>query len=852
MSSSLSSSLLSSIVSSSLPQVEDDYVRVTVQSVAIGLLVGCLVTFGSAYLPDQLQLPSIVIFAFGLGLGAIPSLWDVVRGLDPEIILLVFLPPILFQSGLVLNWHVFKRVAFQSIILAGPGVLINAGITTLGVKFCFVDYNWSWTEALLLGGALSATDPVATIATIKKLGCAPKISVLIEGEALLNDGSAYVLFIVVYDILATNTFSFSNTIKEFCTLTIGGPLFGLAFALVTYLWLRLVRRQPVLEIGITVFSVFTTMFVSEYIHASGVLAVVTFGLFMAFRGKYGYSPGTSEPNILFWEQMEFFINSILFFFAGVIVIDELLTASGADFLNVLILFAFLEVARFIGLIMMYPILRFTGYGFSLKMFALVWSAGLRGGVALSLGLMVSSSTDLQPAFRSQFIRQVSGSVLLTAVINGIISKFLYPMLKFDKPNTHITRIYEQAIAHVELDLAQYLTEQRENKDWKHVDWDMVTVAIPALVKETDISLTLQHTLSWSHTWEAQLRNINANATGTPFIDPRIEDIDSYSRSSAPAPNILESTTNAAAPLCSTPKVSEKWEPQGEADFNKPVEENFAVARSMFINAVRAHYQEQFEESRLNPHNVSTLVNMSDHAAEAPDRLFVATRDAVFSHIVPSNLPIIKRFLRIPFVRFLGLYLLLRKMRASIQCAKSVCDAHIEAAIHIEKETGVSFKAQVDWFCDQVDFALDKQRKQWPVLFALAETALATTFVLMKKRSMVHEIAHSGFLDDKTRDIIQGKLNKTIGTFRTAFLVRRFWKICITSLGGPSILAPTAYQSLPNFEEGSSIQHSDNMSILDSTTTATATANVTTTTLTPTNTTPQPLSEVSLVPGDSLF
>ena len=121
----------------------------------------------------------------------------------------------------------------------------------------------------------------------------------------------------------------------------------------------------------------------------------------------------------FWEQMEFLVNAILFFFAGVIVFSEVQdTTSWGEWLNMVTLFFTLQVsalvflaltvqiARAIGLLILYPVMYITGYGFNWKLFVLVWSAGLRGGVSLSLGLIVSAATDLPHPFTGQFAKQV--------------------------------------------------------------------------------------------------------------------------------------------------------------------------------------------------------------------------------------------------------------------------------------------------------------------------------------------------------------------------------------------------------------------------------------------------------------
>lgn len=113
---------------------------------------------------------------------------------EPELILFVLLPPLLFESAFGMDWEVFKKVSASSLILAGPGVVLSVALTGLTTKAIFQD--WDWSAAFMLGSILSATDPVAVVAVLHTLGAPKKLSHLIEGESLLNDGSAYVVFVI--------------------------------------------------------------------------------------------------------------------------------------------------------------------------------------------------------------------------------------------------------------------------------------------------------------------------------------------------------------------------------------------------------------------------------------------------------------------------------------------------------------------------------------------------------------------------------------------------------------------------------------------------------------------------------
>ena len=111
-------------------------------------------------------------------------------GMDPHLLLHVLLPPLLFESAFAIDWHIFHHVSLYAIFLALPGLIICTILTGL-IYIGF--YGWSWESAMLLGGILSATDPVAVVALLREMGVKKSLATLIEAESLLNDGTAVVV-----------------------------------------------------------------------------------------------------------------------------------------------------------------------------------------------------------------------------------------------------------------------------------------------------------------------------------------------------------------------------------------------------------------------------------------------------------------------------------------------------------------------------------------------------------------------------------------------------------------------------------------------------------------------------------
>ncbi|CAN0890973.1 Sodium/hydrogen exchanger 7 [Linum grandiflorum] len=141
---------------------------------------------------------TVALLIIGIALGSLEygtshklgKIGDGIRlwaSIDPDLLLAVFLPALLFESSFSMELHQIKRCMAQMLLLAGPGVLLSTFFLGSALKLTF-PYSWSWKTSLLLGGLLSATDPVAVVALLKELGASKKLSTIIEGESLMNDG----------------------------------------------------------------------------------------------------------------------------------------------------------------------------------------------------------------------------------------------------------------------------------------------------------------------------------------------------------------------------------------------------------------------------------------------------------------------------------------------------------------------------------------------------------------------------------------------------------------------------------------------------------------------------------------
>jgi NhaP-type Na+/H+ or K+/H+ antiporter len=279
----------------------------------IGLLIGAVVRelnkrFNVPYTP--------LLFVIGLLLGyykdALGILGDAaeqVSNINPHGILMIFLPPLIFESGFNSDWHIFRKQSKQIAILAFPSVVVSATLIMISLKLIigYEDEYYTWVGAFLFGAILSCTDTVAVLALLKEVGAPKKLNSLIEGESLLNDATCMILFSICAEILSGNNMPIKNIIVLFISLTVGGVILGLIFGMLAAAMINRVRNDPTLTLNITFCGCFILYFVAENVNlgfrVSGIMALVSMGLYMAAFGKTQISAEAKETVHSFWKYI---------------------------------------------------------------------------------------------------------------------------------------------------------------------------------------------------------------------------------------------------------------------------------------------------------------------------------------------------------------------------------------------------------------------------------------------------------------------------------------------------------------------------------------------------------------------
>lgn len=182
--------------------------------------------------------------------------------------------------------------------------------------------EWSIPLVFIFGAMLSATDPVAVVALLKELGASKKLATMIEGESLMNDGTA----VVVFNVLLAAVQDSSKAIEPgtvaltFVQMAIGGPIFGVFMGAISVFWLGFVFNDHNIEITISLATAYLTFFIGEkYLKVSGVLALVFLGIYYGAIGRTRISPEVEEFLHEFWEYLAFLANTLIFLITGVTI-----------------------------------------------------------------------------------------------------------------------------------------------------------------------------------------------------------------------------------------------------------------------------------------------------------------------------------------------------------------------------------------------------------------------------------------------------------------------------------------------------------------------------------------------------
>lgn len=292
------------------------------ENYAIVLIIMALMMAVSG-LADKIKLPApVLLLLAGIGFGFLPAMPEI--ALNPEIVMLLFLPPLLYDAAFNISFKEFQT-NFNTINTLAIGLVF---ITTMGIAAVahYLIPGMSWPLAFVLGAILSATDAVAAIGITKGLGLSHKTLTILEGESLVNDASALVAYRFAIAAVSGIAFVWWKAGLQFLIVLSGGFLAGLIAGVLLAWTLRFFRTNDMVIIGLMLLMPFVTYLVAEHFEVSGVIAVVILGLSMSRLSRQKFAERVRSQSKNFWDVIIFLLNGLIFLLIGLqfpIVLKEI-------------------------------------------------------------------------------------------------------------------------------------------------------------------------------------------------------------------------------------------------------------------------------------------------------------------------------------------------------------------------------------------------------------------------------------------------------------------------------------------------------------------------------------------------
>lgn len=377
----------------------------------------------------------------GLGISFLPGI--PVITVDPDLIFLIFLPPLLFEAAWYTSWNNFWRWK-RSIMMMGFGLVF---VTSLAVAYFSVSIIPGFTLALgfLLGGIISPPDAVAATSVLKGMDMPRRGLTILEGESLVNDAASLTVFRFALAAVITGQFVFQEAVVDFMELAVMGVFVGLVVGHILYFILRYWAKASNITTPITLIAPYIMYIVAEELEWSGVLAVVSGGLFLSFRSKDYLNYHTRMQTKEVWETVGFLLNGFVFILIGLelpVIINELGSYSKEEAIRYALLISAMVIV--IRIILVY-ISAFVPRILSAKIrkrerspgwklpFVIGW-AGMRGVVslasALAIPIVLANGEPFPQRNLILFITFVV--ILITLVFQGLTLPLFLRLLNVDE------------------------------------------------------------------------------------------------------------------------------------------------------------------------------------------------------------------------------------------------------------------------------------------------------------------------------------------------------------------------------------------------------------------------------------
>ncbi len=388
-------------------------------------------------LSEKLRIPyPIFLVICGLIIGFIPNVLDIV--LQPDLVFLIFLPPLLYSAAWNTSWKDFWA-ARRPIVLLAIGLVIFTSWAVAIVSHWLIP-DFSLALGFLLGGIISPPDAIAATSVLQKINIPKRVVTILEGESLVNDASSLIVFRFAMAAVLTGSFTVLNASATFIGVAVIGILIGLLIAGLVYMIHRFLPTTASIDTAVSLVAPYLMYVAAEYFHCSGVLAVVSGGLFLSSRATelLSYSSRLQMQSV--WDTLVFLFNGVVFIIIGLQLPVILKTMSGESITSAVFYGIVISVVTIVvRIVWVFPgiyLPRFLNKrekrhktpGWK-SVFIIAWS-GMRGVVSLAAALAIPLTLANGEAFpqRNLILFITFVVILITLVLQGLSLKFLIRLL----------------------------------------------------------------------------------------------------------------------------------------------------------------------------------------------------------------------------------------------------------------------------------------------------------------------------------------------------------------------------------------------------------------------------------------
>ncbi len=366
-------------------------------------------------------------------------------GLNPEVILNLFLPVLIFEAAINTDISRLRSTLKPIALLAGPGVILSAAITAALLK---VGLDLAWITACTIGVILTITDTVSVIVAFRSVPVPGRLATIVEGESLFNDGIALVLLSIITTIHLQGSFTFGEGIEQVFIAFVGGGLLGLALG---YLCVGLFRQldDSLSNILLTVAVSLGTFQIGQLLGVSSAIAVVVAGLVIGSLAFRQTSSSIKITLLNFWEYAGFGVNTFIFLFVGIEVDPDVLfvTIPAA-----LLAIGAYQTGRILSIYPLLSLLRFFDRPLPLRWQHVLILGNIKGSLSMALAL----SLPFTLPGRTEVIALVFSTVLISLVAQGLSLPGLVKRLQLLKPSS-----MQQQVEKLQLNLIAAKAAQEE-------------------------------------------------------------------------------------------------------------------------------------------------------------------------------------------------------------------------------------------------------------------------------------------------------------------------------------------------------------------------------------------------------